>query len=174
MQLELTGRNGAGVKRFRFRALASVRRRDPVRGDSGQALVELALALPLLLLILVGIFEFARAYSIKQSLVNAAREGARTAVVQTSSGTLSTTAVETVVTNYLSANNISADSIIVTAAAPDGTARASFSSAQSGDAVTVTVKDQYSFLLVGPVLGLFGKSYRNGVNLGSKATMRME
>jgi Flp pilus assembly protein TadG len=136
--------------------------------------VELALALPLLLLILVGIFEFARAYSIKQTLVNAAREGARTAVVQSSSGTPNSTTVSTVVTNYLAANNITADSIRIEAAAPDGTARASYSAAQSGDAVTVTVKDQYSFLLVGPVLGLFGKSYRNGVFLGSQATMRME
>ena len=174
MVQEPTGRNGAGVKRFRFGSPTWLRRRDPVRGDSGQALVELALALPLLLLILVGIFEFARAYSIKQSLVNAAREGARAAVVQSSSGTLNSSTVQTVVTNYLSANNITADSIIISAAAPDGTARSSFTAAQSGDAVTVTVKDQYSFLLVGPVLGLIGRSYRNGVYLGSRATMRME
>lgn len=162
------------MKRFRFRSLVSVRRRDPVRGDSGQALVELALALPLLLLILVGIFEFARAYSIKQSLVNAAREGARAAVVQKATGTPDSSAVAAVVNTYLSPNNITADSIGISATAPDGTVRASFAAAQSGDAVTVTVKDQYSFLLVGPVLGLFGRSYRDGVNLGSRATMRME
>ena len=136
--------------------------------------MELALALPLLLLILVGIFEFARAYSIKQSLVNAAREGARAAVVQRATGTQDSSAVATVINAYLSPNNITADSIRISATAPDGTARASFATAQSGDAVTVTVTDQYSFLLVGPVLGLFGKSYRNGVNLGSRATMRME
>jgi Flp pilus assembly protein TadG len=141
--------------------------------DSGQALVELALALPLLLLILVGIFEFARAYSIKQTLVNAAREGARAAVVQ-GQLTRDRAAVVTTVENYLSANNITADSIGIAAAAPDGTARASFAAAQSGDAISVTVEDRYTFLLVGPVLGLIGRSYRNGVNLGSRATMRME
>ena len=162
------------MKRFRFRSLTSVLRRGPVRGDSGQALVELALALPLLLLILVGIFEFARAYSIKQSLVNAAREGARAAVVQKATGVPDSSAVATVINNYLSPNNISADSIGITATAPDGTARASFAGAQSGDAITVTVTDQYTFLLVGPVLGLFGESFRDGVNLGSRATMRME
>lgn len=51
------------------------RRRD------GQALVELALVVPVLLLLLVGLTEFARAWNTKQVLTDAAREGLRSSVV---------------------------------------------------------------------------------------------
>jgi len=47
------------------------------REASGQGLVEFALILPLLLLILLGIFEFGRVLFIYSNLFNAAREGAR-------------------------------------------------------------------------------------------------
>jgi TadE-like protein len=52
------------------------------RGRSrGQALVEFALAVPVLLVILVGLFDFGRAIFAYNSLSNAAREGARVAIV---------------------------------------------------------------------------------------------
>lgn len=51
------------------------------RDERGTALIESALVLPLLLLIMVGIFEMGRAYQTFQVLTNAAREGARASVV---------------------------------------------------------------------------------------------
>ncbi|HSJ13918.1 MAG TPA: TadE family protein [Longimicrobiales bacterium] len=51
------------------------RRRD------GQALVELALVVPVLILMIVGLAEFARAWNTKQVLTDAAREGLRNSVV---------------------------------------------------------------------------------------------
>jgi hypothetical protein len=51
--------------------------------QKGQTLIETAIVLFLLLLILLGITEFARAWYTKNSLKNAARQGARTAVVIT-------------------------------------------------------------------------------------------
>ena len=51
------------------------------RNDEGQAVVEFALIAPILILLLVGIFEFGRAWSAHQALTDAAREGARAAVV---------------------------------------------------------------------------------------------
>ena len=59
--------------------MASLLRR--ARGHKGAALIEVALTLPLLLLVSVGIFEFGRAYQTWQVLTNAAREGARVAVL---------------------------------------------------------------------------------------------
>jgi Flp pilus assembly protein TadG len=53
-----------------------------VRHDSGQALVEMALVLPALLLLTLGIIEFSRAFNAKQAVNDAAREGARHAVVK--------------------------------------------------------------------------------------------
>ena len=49
--------------------------------ERGAALLETALVLPLVLLVCVGIFEFGRAYQTWQVLTNAAREGARVAVL---------------------------------------------------------------------------------------------
>lgn len=51
------------------------------RGRDGQALVELALVVPVLLLLIVGLTEFARAWNTKQVLTDAAREGLRSSVV---------------------------------------------------------------------------------------------
>ncbi len=52
-----------------------------LKNERGQALLETALTLPLLLLVSVSIFEFGRAYQTWQVLTNAAREGARVAVL---------------------------------------------------------------------------------------------
>lgn len=50
-------------------------------GQGGQATVEMALVLPVLLLIVIGIVEFGRIYSDHLILQNAAREGVRVAAV---------------------------------------------------------------------------------------------
>jgi TadE-like protein len=52
-----------------------------LRENKGQALVETAIVLVLLLVILFGIAEFSRAWYTKNSLKNAVRSGARLAVV---------------------------------------------------------------------------------------------
>ena len=51
------------------------------RDDSGQSLVEFALVLPLLLLIITGLFDLARATWQENTLAYAAREGTRYAIV---------------------------------------------------------------------------------------------
>lgn len=45
--------------------------------DRGAAAVEFAIVLPVLLLLLLGIMEFGRAYNVQMTLTNAAREGVR-------------------------------------------------------------------------------------------------
>ena len=52
-----------------------------IRNQRGAALLETAITLPLILLVSVAIFEFGRAYQTWQVLTNAAREGARVAVI---------------------------------------------------------------------------------------------
>ncbi len=51
------------------------------RADSGAALVEFALVMPVLVLFLFGIVQFGLAFDQKQSVNSAAREGARTAAI---------------------------------------------------------------------------------------------
>jgi Flp pilus assembly protein TadG len=53
-----------------------------MREEAGQGMVELALALPVLFILVLGIIEFGRAWNAKQAVTHAAREGARMAVVQ--------------------------------------------------------------------------------------------
>lgn len=47
------------------------------RGDAGAAMVEFALVVPLLLLLVVGIIQFGRAFSMQIQLSGAANDGAR-------------------------------------------------------------------------------------------------
>ena len=52
------------------------------REESGQAIVEFALILPVILLLLVGMLEFSRAWNLHQALTDATREATRRAAVQ--------------------------------------------------------------------------------------------
>ena len=52
-----------------------------IGGERGSAVLETALAIPLLLLVGVGLLEFGRAYQTSQELTKAAREGARLAAL---------------------------------------------------------------------------------------------
>ena len=62
--------------------MTSLRRRLSTRRHrAGQALVEFALVIPVFLLLLVGLFDLGRAVFAYNTLTNAAREGARLAIV---------------------------------------------------------------------------------------------
>jgi Flp pilus assembly protein TadG len=52
-------------------------------GTDGQEIAEAAAVMPLLFMILLGIFWFGRAFNIYSTITHAAREGARAAVAQT-------------------------------------------------------------------------------------------
>ncbi|HNX29099.1 MAG TPA: pilus assembly protein [Syntrophomonadaceae bacterium] len=52
-----------------------------IKAQQGQALVEMALVLPILLLIVFGIIEFGRVYTYQLEINSIARQGARTAAV---------------------------------------------------------------------------------------------
>lgn len=54
--------------------------------ERGAVAVEMAIILPLLLLILIGVIEFGRALNVQVSLTQAAREGARFAAVHYQDG----------------------------------------------------------------------------------------
>ncbi|UVJ38524.1 TadE/TadG family type IV pilus assembly protein [Arthrobacter sp. CJ23] len=60
--------------------------------ERGAVAVEMAILLPLLLLILIGIIEFGRVLNVQVSLTQAAREGARHAAIHYDDGTMDVTA----------------------------------------------------------------------------------
>lgn len=74
-------------------------------------IVELAVALPLLLVVVIGITDFGTAFNLKQLLNNAAREGVRAAAKQTmgdvtNSAPVTIDAIHDVVDNYLLAARV--------------------------------------------------------------------
>ena len=136
------------------------RMRRLLTGERGTALLETALTLPLLLLVSVGIFEFGRAYQTWQVLTNAAREGARIAVLPNPVPG----AVEARVRAYMQAgqlSNAATATVIVNPAATisigTGTATASL----------VTVNYPFQFMVLQPVASLIS----GGPKLGAPFTM---
>lgn len=68
---------GGLVNRYQTRAAHRRLRRN----QSGQAVVEFALVIPLLLILIIGVVELSRAWNAKQVITNTAREALRAAVV---------------------------------------------------------------------------------------------
>jgi Flp pilus assembly protein TadG len=82
-----------------------------LESDRGTQIVEFALSLPLLVVFVVGIFDFSQAVTMKQKMTNAALEGARVAAADPANDLNNSLPVSVedafyVVDNYLLAENI--------------------------------------------------------------------
>jgi len=134
-----------------------------LRGDRGQSLVEMALVLPILMAIVVGIFEFGRAWNVRQTVTHTAREAARMAVIRTTEAA----AVDDVIDDRLTA-----------AALDPGQARVTISGMGGlpGTATTIEVSYPYTFSFLGPVIDLLNGDgeIAGTLTLTSSATMRNE
>ena len=121
-------------------------------GRDGAQLLELALVLPLLAVIVVGVLDFGEAYNLKQKLNNAAREGARFAAGQNSGVNLSTsdvTAVRDAVNNYLTNAGVTQCTI---AGSPTVSGfKYTFNSSSSGCGTFSLVIDRNYLITVGSV-----------------------
>jgi Flp pilus assembly protein TadG len=127
------------------------------------------MTLPLLLLVSVGIFEFGRAFQTSQILTNAAREGARLAVMP--GGT--TADVEKRVRDYMTAGQLQyADTASVVV---DPNALVSIG-AGTAKASLVTVTYPFQFMVLQPVVNLVVKGSMVGapMDMVAKAEMRNE
>ena len=137
--------------RIRFRNWVMA---DPWRDDAAQ-IVEFAVALPLLLVFVVGIFDFSGAFTLKQKLTNAARDAARGAAADPASDLGNSSGVPVsvidalqIVDNYLLANNINDCGIAsATPATSLATLTWKYSSTTgcSGTGLSITINRGYSF-----------------------------
>ncbi len=105
-------------------AVRSVLANHAWRGDRGAQLVEFAVTLPLMMVFVVGIFDFSGAFTLKQKLTNIARDAARAAAAEPASdlgNTLPVSVSDTflAVKNYLATNNIN-DCGITATGSPTG------------------------------------------------------
>lgn len=139
------------------------------KGERGSALIEAALTLPLLLLVSVGIFEFGRAFQTWQVLTNAAREGARIAVLPGAAAS----DVQTRVRQYLQAGQLGGY-----AGATIDVNRAASIAIGAGTASTsvVTVNYPFNFMVLNPVARLVVSNSTLGapITISAAAEMRNE
>ena len=143
-----------------------VRRARLSSDDRGTALLETALTLPLLLLVCIGIFEFGRAYQTWQILTNAAREGARLAVLPGTADADVKTRVETYLADGMVGSPSSASvSIVRDNTIPIGTGTATAS--------RVTVSYPFSFIVLQPISKLVNPTSKVGAPLTMTASALM-
>ena len=129
--------------------------------EAAAQLVEFAVTLPLLVVFVVGIFDFSGAFTLKQKLTNIARDAARAAAadpandLQLRSGSpLSVSDAFQVVDSYLLANNIN-DCGITLSATPSGVLTWTSAASGNGCAVgglTLIINRGYYFPVTGATL----------------------
>ncbi len=134
-----------------------------LKDQKGVAAVEFALVLPILVVLAFGIIEFSLALYDKAVITNASREGARAGIVF-SVPPVTDAQIGDVVTTYCQNRMISLGS-------PNSvTTQVSGGGGTAGEALTVQVDYQYTFLL----LPGFISSLTSGINLSAVTVMRME
>ena len=139
-------------------------------GQNGAAAVEFAIVLPLLVILVFGIIEFSILFYNKAMITNASREGARAGIVfvedREDPNVLNSlnNHITDVVKAYCKDYLITFGNDNLTILPP------SWSGAEAGDSLTVTVKYHYDFL----VLPNFISKLLGGVNLSAVTIMRLE
>jgi len=136
------------------------------RSQKGAALIEAAVTIPIVLLIAVGIFEFGRAYQTWQVLTNAAREGARLAVISGSTDANVTTTVR----NYMQAgqlDNYATATVTITR-------NVALTGSDTGSQVQINYP--FQFMVLQPVIQLIDSASTTGtpITMQASALMRNE
>jgi Flp pilus assembly protein TadG len=133
------------------------------RRQAGTSVVEMALVLPLLLMLVFAIGEFGIAFTQWQTLINAAREGARTGVLFRGADCVSATVktdVANTVADYVTKSGIEAGDLTTTS---------SGECAGAGTELTVTSQVPYEFVALPGLAGL-----QTNITLSASSTMRNE
>lgn len=145
------------------------------RSRAGQSLVEMAMVLPVLAFLTFGLLDFGRAYYFQVSVTNAAREGARSAILNIYTGPDTPTcsapsystcpvqtdsAIDAAVTSELTYSNITPKSITI--CPPHDSSMSTAGCPNTSDRVTnwingttnyyVTVNVKYDFQLYTPLM----------------------
>jgi Flp pilus assembly protein TadG len=115
-----------------------------MRSERGATAVEFAMVLPVLLILILGIVEFGRAFQLQASLAAAAREGVRIVALQDDSATAVTTVTSV-------SPEVAAGDITITPCAG------------AGSQARVDIDHQYEFMT-----GFFG----TGIPLTARGVMR--
>jgi Flp pilus assembly protein TadG len=137
-------------------------------GKRGTSVAELAICLPLLLLLVFGIIEFGFILYDQAMITNASREGARAGIVFHHPDRISDGEIINVVTNYCS------DYLVSLGSSSSVSVNVSRAGSAPGDSLAVTVTYPYTFLVLPNLTALSGGSLPGGITLTAQTVMRME
>jgi Flp pilus assembly protein TadG len=129
------------------------RRGMPQPASGGQSLVEFALVIPVFLLLLSGMIDFGSGLYANQTIINAAREGARVGVTSLSTTNDNPSAVVARVKALATSLDLTQLTVTVTCVLPAGTACpnnvSGYPAWASSDSVVVKV--DYSYKMIWPI-----------------------
>jgi Flp pilus assembly protein TadG len=146
-----------------FTAPNTLASRNDRRDKRGTSVVEMAIVLPLLLTLMFAIGEFGIMFTQYQTLINAAREGARTGVLfrgATCAAATVKTQIATTVNSYMVGSGIQTGALTTTSSGECGGA---------GTPLVVTSAVPYSFAALPGLAGL-----QSSITLSARSTMRNE
>lgn len=126
-----------------------------MKNQDGQALVEFAVVLPVLLLLIMGIAQFGMAFSSYLTLENASRDATRAGIIG-----YSDEEIHDVISTF--SPGLESDKLTITITPSDG-------SRTSGD--TLTVKLTYNYELTVPIISSI---FSNMIVLNTETSMRIE
>lgn len=144
-------------------------RRIPGKDDRGSELIELALVLPILLFIIAGIVDFGFLFQRYEVVTNAAREGARVAVLPGYYSAPNDPDVTARVQQYLTSSGLPNTPTVTS-----NTASQTLPGGLVVQTVQVQVDYPSSFSFIGPIAGMVGGSGWNTITLRAISTMRFE
>lgn len=149
--------------------MAAMKRRRAHSREHGAELVEFAIAMPIMLLLMAGIVDFAFLFQSYEVVTNAAREGARLAVLPGYNAN-DYRAAKARVADYITAGGATgtfAPPTITPVALPAG-------GGLTLNGVQVAVDYTHQFLFVGPVVGLVNGTFGSTLNFRAQVQMRSE
>ena len=141
-------------------------RRSQLAAEGGAELIEMALVLPILLLVVLGIVDFAFIFQRYEAVTNATREGARVAVLPG----YTEPDVQSRVQSYVQTGGLPTTASNPTVTVTPTTVAVGGS---TWSATQVNVSYEHDYLFLGPIAGWFGGSFTS-LTLTSQATMRNE
>lgn len=134
------------------------------RSDEGAELIEMAIVLPLLLLLFMGMVDFGFMFQRYVVLSNAAAEGARVASLPGYTTADVTARVNAYATDSGIPGTVTTARVAV--ALPGGAAGVTWPGSQ------VTVTHVYNYQYIGPIAALFSNAPNGSVTITSRATVR--
>lgn len=142
--------------------MLSIRRKRPsLAGQApqrrGAAAVEMAFVLPVFFTVILGMIELGRGIMVAQLMANAAREAARSAIIDGSTNTTVTTAAKSFMQT---AAGVSANDLSVTIDVSSASAGGQVANAKPQDLITVNLSLPYSKVSWLPPKYLAGKSIK--------------